>query len=150
MDIKKILAGSVAALTLGAGGIALVAPAVGASTPTPAATASAPGTSSAKHHGHRHLRHRALKGAIVSSAKTIGITPKDLVGQLKAGKSVAEVATAHGVDPHTVVTNLVKAGDARIDKAVEAGKLDATRAAKAKERLPKAAERFVNFKRQAK
>ena len=149
MNIKQILAGTVAAVTLGVGGVALVAPAVGASTPTPTTT-TAGTTNTARHHGHRHLRHRVLKAAVESSAKTIGITPKDLVAQLKAGKSVAEVATAHGVDPHTVVTNLVTGGNARIDAAVKSGKLDAAKAAKAKARLPKAADRFVNHKRQAK
>ena len=149
MNIKKTLAGTVAALTLGVGGIAMLAPVAGAST-SPAASTQAPAGSKAKHHGHRHLRHRVAKAAVESSAKTIGITPKDLVTQLKAGKSVAEVATAHGVDPHTVVTNLVNGGNARIDAAVKSGKLDAARAAKAKARLPQAAERFVNAKRHTK
>ncbi len=146
MNIKKALAGTVAALTLGVGGVALAAPALSAGAATPSAE-----TSKAKPEGQRHhRRHRVLKAAIVSSAKTIGITPKELVGELKAGKSVAEVATAHGVAPQTVINNLVKGGTARIDAAEKAGKITAERAAKAKERLPKAAERFVNHKRQAK
>jgi transposase-like protein len=96
----------------------------------------------------KHLRHRRLVHAAVDvSAKTIGITPADLRAAIESGKSVAEVATAHHVDPATVVHALVTAGTTRIDKAVDAGHLDAARAAKLKARLPQAAQRFVDFTR---
>ena len=62
---------------------------------------------------------------------------------------MSAVATAHGVDPKTVVAALVTAGDTRIDQAVANHHLDATRAAKLKARLPKAAQRFVDFTRGA-
>jgi uncharacterized protein (DUF433 family) len=94
-------------------------------------------------------RHRVIRAAVDVSAETIGITPAELRSQLAAGKSVAEVATAHDVDPATVVNALVTAGTARIDKAVAAGHLDADRAAKLKASLPERAQRFVDHKRTA-
>jgi transposase-like protein len=95
------------------------------------------------------IRHRVRRGAFAVSAKTIGVTPEVLRQALVSGQSVADVATAHSVDPATVVSALVTAGDARIDKAVANHHLDAARAAKLKARLPQLAQRFVDRKRDA-
>lgn len=96
----------------------------------------------------KQLHHRrVIRASVDVAAKTIGISPADLRAALVSGKSVAEVATAHNVDPATVVNALVTAGTARIDKAVANGHLDATRAAKLKAKLPQLAQKFVDFKR---
>jgi hypothetical protein len=95
--------------------------------------------------GRRHV----IAGAIDVSAKTIGVTPQALRQAIVGGQSVAQVATAHGVDPATVVKALVTAGDARIDTAVANHHLTAAQAAKLKDRLPKLAQRFVDFTRSA-
>ena len=70
------------------------------------------------------VRRRAVHAAVEVSAKTIGVTPEALRDAIKSGQSVAEVATAHNVDPSTVVNALVTAGTARIDKAVANHHLD--------------------------
>lgn len=96
----------------------------------------------------KQLHHRrVIRASVDIAAKTIGISPTDLRSAIVSGKSVAEVATAHSVEPATVVNALVTAGTARIDKAVANGHLDAARAAKLKARLPQLAQRFVDFKR---
>jgi hypothetical protein len=82
--------------------------------------------------------------AVDVSAKTIGITPEALRQAIAGGQSVAQVATAHHVDPSTVVSALVTAGNARIDTAVANHRLSADRAAKLKARLPQLAQRFVD------
>lgn len=144
MDLKKTLAATVAATTLGVGGVALVnaggAGASGSPSPTPSTTADAGG----KHHRRRALRRRILREAVKVSAKTIGIPPKQLVTELRTGKSVAQVATAHGVDPSKVVTALVNGGDAKVDKAVSAHRITAEQGAKIKAKLPTLAQKFVN------
>jgi uncharacterized protein (DUF433 family) len=89
-------------------------------------------------------RRRFARDAIAVSAKTIGVTPASLVQSLAHGQSVAQVASAHSVDPQTVVGALVKAGDTRIDQLVANHHLSADRAAKLKARLPQLATRFVN------
>lgn len=94
-------------------------------------------------------RRKIVKGAIDVSAKTIGVTPEALRAAIVGGQSVAEVASAHGVTSQTVVDALVTAGDKRIDEAAANHRLDATRAAKLKARLPQLAQRFVDFKRGA-
>lgn len=95
----------------------------------------------AEHKTRRQMRRRNV---VQTSAKAIGITPKDLVAGVKSGKSIAQVAQANGVEPQTVIQALVTAGNARTDAAVKAGKLTAARAAKIKERLPDLADRVVN------
>ena len=93
------------------------------------------------------LRHRVTRGAIDVSAKTIGVTPDALRQAIASGQSVAAVATAHHVDPATVVSALVKAGDTRIDALVAHHHMRAERAAKLKARLPQLAQRFVDHTR---
>jgi hypothetical protein len=96
----------------------------------------------------KQLAHvKIVAAAIDISAKTIGVTPQALRQAIVSGQSVAQVATAHSVSPTTVVNALVTAGDARIDKAVANHHLTAAQAAKLKARLPKLAQRFVDFTR---
>jgi hypothetical protein len=90
------------------------------------------------------FRLRVRKGGLVIAAKAIGITPKVLLGDLKAHQSIAQVATAKGVAPSKVVAALVSAGDARIDKALKAGRISSAQAAKLKARLAAAATKAVN------
>src|SRR5258708_24791680 len=59
-----------------------------------------------------------------AAATAIGITPQQLHTEL-AGKSLADVATAHGKTPADVPTALKNAAHTRVDQAVSAGKLTA-------------------------
>ncbi len=51
------------------------------------------------------------------AAKALGITPAELRTQLEAGKSLADVAKAEGVDKQELIDALVKAGEKRLDEA---------------------------------
>jgi hypothetical protein len=93
----------------------------------------------------RHLRRAAL----LVSAKAIDVPPRELARSLRDGKSVADVARANDVEPATVIDAVVAAGSKRIDRAVANEKIDAKRAATAKERLPERATTFVNATRRA-
>jgi polyhydroxyalkanoate synthesis regulator phasin len=97
----------------------------------------------------RHDRRGNRREVAKVVADTIGISPQDLVADLKAGKSIAEVAQAHDVDPKAVADAIVSHATQRIDQAVTDGKLSAERAAKLKERLPEIADRIVNHHRDA-
>src|SRR5206468_2649785 len=59
-----------------------------------------------------------------AAATAIGITPQQLRTEL-AGKSLAQVAQAHGKNVADVATALKNAAHARIDQAVAAGRLTA-------------------------
>ena len=51
------------------------------------------------------------------AAETLGITTDELRTQLEAGKSLADVAKAEGVDKQKLIDALVKAGEERLDEA---------------------------------
>ncbi len=118
-----------------------------AATPTStAATAAAPAKASA-HPLRAWLRaHRkAIRRDVVAvSSKTIGVTPQDLVSELRSGKSIADVAGEHNVSAQTVVNALVGSADAKIDQAVTNHKLTQAQASEIEAALPGLATKVVN------
>jgi uncharacterized protein (DUF433 family) len=133
--MKKLIAAVTTAglLIVGTAGVASAAD----SSTTTAPVAAAKGHNPA-------LRAHRIKAALKLAASTIGIQPKDLAQQIKDGKSVADVAKAHNVDPQKVIDAVVNAADKKVDDAVTAGKLDSTKAATIKDRLPARVEKLVN------
>ena len=67
-------------------------------------------------HGGSHLR-----GMLPTIAGVIGIPEADLVAALRSGQSLAQIATAHNVDPQKVIDALVAAASGKLDAAVAAG-----------------------------
>jgi hypothetical protein len=145
--LKKTIAPVVIAGVLLGG--ALSAGTASATTPSSTTTPAAAATPATKGHqpGHAWLRaHRRRlrrEGAAIS-AKTIGVTTKDLVTELRSGKSVADVAGEHGVSTQTVVNALVSGADARVDKAVANHTLTPAQAAAIKAKLPTLASKAVS------
>src|SRR5262245_21952105 len=125
-----------------------------AASPTPTTTAHAPGTgadasktpAADRRTGaervarRRHRRHRAA----VIAARTIGITPRALVQEVRGGRTIAQVATEHGVQPQAVIDALEAAATKRLDAARAANRITAERAARLKQRLAAAIPRIVN------
>ncbi|MET0907974.1 MAG: hypothetical protein ABWZ99_00780, partial [Ilumatobacteraceae bacterium] len=56
--------------------------------------------------------------------ETLGIDIATLRDQLQAGTSLADIATAQGVDVQVLIDTLVTEGSERIDEAVAAGRID--------------------------
>jgi urease alpha subunit len=148
--VKKIVIPVLVAGALFGG--ALSAGTASATTPTTTvlpATTAAPATSAANGHQagrawlRAHRRRLRREGAAIS-AKAIGVTTKALVTELRTGKSVAEVATEHGVSVTTVVNALVSAADARVDQAVAKHTLTLAQAAAIKAKLPALATKAVD------
>lgn len=81
---------------------------------------------------------------IGTAAQTIGITPEQLMTEHKAGKTLAQIAQAHGVDPQKVADAIIAKISADIDKAVADGRLPADRAAKMKQELAKRVPEMLN------
>jgi hypothetical protein len=130
---------SAAILTGGTAAAATILPAYAQGTPQ----TQSPGTANAQQGKHPRIRKAAV-GAVKTAADTIGIAPKDLATELKAGKSVADVATEHNVDPQKVIDAIVAKADARIDTAVQNGKLTQDKADKLKAKVPQLATKAVN------
>src|SRR5919201_5313300 len=87
--MKKLLASMTVAGLLVAGGVSV-------------AGAAGPGGPGGRGHG-------GIRVAGQTAAATIGVTPEDLRGQVRGGKTIAQIATEHGVDPNTVVNAVVTA-----------------------------------------
>jgi uncharacterized protein YidB (DUF937 family) len=77
-------------------------------------------------------------------ADSIGISASQLLTELQGGKTVAQVAQAHGTDPAKVVSALVAEETKEIDDALAAGKITKDRADKAKAALPQRVQNQVN------
>jgi hypothetical protein len=89
-------------------------------------------------------RRPFVKKLIASVSAQLGIAPKDLVVELRSGKSIAGVASDKGVDPQSIITTLVTSIDARIDQAVTNAKMTQERADQLKAKVTPRVTAFVN------
>ncbi len=76
-------------------------------------------------------------------AQTLGITPQQLRSELR-GKSLAQVAQAHGKTANDVATALKNAAHQRIDQAVTNGRITADQANTQKTNVDQRIDQFVN------
>ena len=82
-------------------------------------------------------RAATLKVMLDSAANTLGLSPRDLAGQLRDGLTLGQIAQQRGVDPNKVRAAMLSVPTARIDEAVKNGKLTQDKAAALKARLEK-------------
>jgi len=69
-------------------------------------------------------------------ADAVGLPVSEVRQRVRAGETVAQIAAAQGVDRQVVVDELVAAGQARIDRGVQAGRLTDAQAARRQATLP--------------
>jgi hypothetical protein len=72
---------------------------------------------------HRGFGHFGFIGRLDSAATYIGITEAQLRTELESGKSLAEIAKAHGKPVDGLIDALVAAAKNKLDDAVSAGRL---------------------------
>jgi hypothetical protein len=82
-------------------------------------------------------------------AAYLGISPQELRSELRSGKSLAQIATAHGKSVDGLVDAIVAKAKERLDKAVASGHLTRRRADEILERLTDAVEKAVQRVRAA-
>ena len=70
----------------------------------------------------------AWQGFFQPTADLLGMTPDQIVAERRAGKSLADIAAARGVDQATLVQAITVNARARLDEQVAAGRLTAERA----------------------
>jgi hypothetical protein len=139
--MKKILATLVTAAVIGAGGMAVASAADSPKASTPSSTATAkPDAAALKSTIGTKIRRFAFSTA----ATTIGVSPADLLKDMKGGHSIADVATAHKVDPQKVIDAIVTGADAKIQQAVTNGRISSAEGAKLEQFVATAAPKFVN------
>ncbi len=74
--------------------------------------------------GKGHKRGHGLGGPRLDAAATaIGMTPAELRTQLKAGKTLTQIAATKGISKATLIDKLVTAAEAHLSQAVKDGKL---------------------------
>ena len=96
----------------------------------------------------RAPRARGARGGLLKAAGTyLGVTPQQLVTELRAGKSLAQVATAKSKSVDGLKQALLAAVKQKVEAAVAAGRLDAARAQQLLERAPAHIARLVNRSR---
>jgi UDP-N-acetylmuramate-alanine ligase len=86
----------------------------------------------------------AKAGVLRVSAKYIGVTPKALAAELKAGKSLAQVAAAHGKTAAGLKEALLKPVKAKLDKAVASGRITAVQAQARLDKLSARLDQLIN------
>ena len=72
--------------------------------------------------------HGKFGARLSGLAELVGTDIDGLKAELGEGKTLAEIAAANGIEVQTVIDALVEKANARIDAAVEAGKLTAEEA----------------------
>lgn len=99
-------------------------------------------------HGEDGIRGGWLKQRLDEAADQLtallGVTEDQLETELKAGKSLGEIATANGVEPQAVIDLLTSEAESMIDEALAEGEIDQAEANEIRaELLPKIGT-FVN------
>jgi hypothetical protein len=102
---------------------------------------------------HRHLapwgfeaKRGAVGGAIAAAAKYLGLNPRQLRSQLRAGKSLAQIAKAKGKTTAGLENAITAAVTARLDKAVAANRITRAQEKKLLSRLSSRLDALVNAK----
>lgn len=94
-----------------------------------------------KHHPLRERIVKLAKAGLKTTADVLHMTPKDLVSQLRSGKSIADVA---GPRTQAVTDALTAQANKAIDDALANGKITQDQAEKLKANVPARIEKFVN------
>jgi transposase-like protein len=144
MKSSQLIAAAVTAAVLGTAGVS-IAGATSDGDSAPAAKAAVTPTDSPRSAG-AHWARRALRHGLQLAAQTIGIEPRALARELRSGKSIADVAAEHGVDPNTVITALVDAATTKVNAAKTAGKITDQRATKLLANLNRRVTKAVQHK----
>src|SRR4029453_7675259 len=75
------------------------------------------------HFGFRHHGHGPFEQGLTAAADYLGVTRAQLMNELRDGKSLAQVAKAHGKSADGLVDALVKQAEQKLDQAVKNGRI---------------------------
>ena len=145
MKPTQLIAAAVTAAVLGTAGVSIAGAASDGGS-SPAGTPAVTGRDNQLSKPAAHRARRTLRHGLQVAAKTINIEPKALAHELRTGKSIADVATEHGVDPNTVIAALVDAATTKINTAKTNGKLTDEQATKLLANLDERVTKVVQHK----
>lgn len=127
---KAIASGLIGLIALG-GGVAVAAP---------GAIAQVDEGDTAR----QEMRAEKRAQRVETLTDVLGITAEDLQAAKESGQSIADIAVAQGLDAQAVIDALVADAQARIDAKLEAGEIDAERAAAKAEKVEERITARVN------
>ncbi len=81
------------------------------------------GNSSTKPAQSRRGRQGLAAGVLDQVAQELGMTPQDLLSELKGGKTLAQIASEKGADLNTLIDKILEPVKTRLSKMVENGKI---------------------------
>ena len=116
MERRKIIGAAMFSAAIAGGGIAGVV--LGSPASSSAATASGGSTTTNPGNRPSHGVGRRDLG-LDAAAKAIGITPDALRAQLQAGKTIAQVAKAHGISVQKVIDAMVADAKTKLEANLE-------------------------------
>ncbi|HET7558996.1 MAG TPA: hypothetical protein VFK80_03465 [Limnochordia bacterium] len=96
----------------------------------------------AHHQGHHHGPKRHARAALGAIAEWLNMKPRDLVAELRQGKSLAEVITAHGKSKADAAKMIRTFAQTRLQEAVKSGRLTQKQADEKLQKLD--VERLLN------
>jgi len=101
-----------------------------------------------RRHDRKHDRGGLIRGNVIGiAAGAIGVSKEDLGTELRAGKSIAEVASEHGVSLDTVKAAIVNDAKKKLDAAVAAGRIDQPAADERLQKLTAGLDALLNKKK---
>lgn len=91
-----------------------------------------------------HARRALFRAVLHEVAEQTGLERCDLLGDLAEGQTLNQIVQAAGVDPQEIVDAVIARVEARLDRAVEAGRITQEQAdallTQAQERIPQLME----------
>jgi uncharacterized protein YidB (DUF937 family) len=110
-------------------------------------TAFVNGDKAGRRQGQRPGAKARRVAALGAVSDALGMSKADVRSALQGGQTIAALATAHGVDPQTLIDSLVSEATAKIDAKVASGDLTSDRAATMKSHLVERITAAVNGQR---
>jgi hypothetical protein len=143
--MKKVLLG----MATGALALTLITGAAAAARPTESTTSSVAAVQmqhATQQEGQKHRRGaRVLVGSLIrNTAEISGMTPAEVVTELRAGKSLAQVAESKGKTADEVIAAARAKIKARLDQAVANGRITQEQADQMLQRFDEKAPEVMN------
>jgi polyhydroxyalkanoate synthesis regulator phasin len=91
------------------------------------------------------LRSQATRLMVDTAANGLGLSPQELVGELRDGLALAQIAQQKGVVPDKLRATMLAAANTRVDQAVKNGRLTQDQADALKARIAQQLDLNKNF-----
>ncbi len=92
----------------------------------------------------RHMLRAGLRGGLAAAASYLGLTNQQLIGTLRSGKSLAQIAVARGKSTSGLEQAIISAETTRLNRALSSGRITKAEEQRLLSRLSTRVDRLVN------